>query len=157
MFLRSHKLAALRYLKQTFTFSMGFPGVSGCKECACNAGDLDLIPESGRFPGKGNGEFHGQRSLAGYSPWRLRGWDMTEWLAQNTHLKNKSPFLLTDSSLLKFCDFRCLYCPSDYCEQVSDCLQFCFVVVFLFVCLFYCELRNCFVISGCRENRTLFT
>ena len=34
---------------------MGFPGVSGCKECACNAGDLDLIPESGRFPGKGNG------------------------------------------------------------------------------------------------------
>ena len=26
------------------------------------------------------GEFHGQRSLAGYSPWGRRGSDMTEWL-----------------------------------------------------------------------------
>ena len=25
------------------------------KESACNAGDLDLIPGSGRFPGEGNG------------------------------------------------------------------------------------------------------
>ena len=44
-----------------------------------NAGDrrdAGLIPESGRFPGRGHsnslqylpGESHGQRSLAGYSP-----------------------------------------------------------------------------------------
>ena len=41
-------------------------------------GDLGSIPESGRPSGEGNGntfqyslpgEFHGQRSLAGYSPW----------------------------------------------------------------------------------------
>ena len=31
------------------------------KESACKAGDLGLIPGSGRSPG--------QRSLAGYSPW----------------------------------------------------------------------------------------
>ena len=43
MFLRSHKLwQPFRYLKQTFTFSMGFPGVSDCKECACDAGDMDF-------------------------------------------------------------------------------------------------------------------
>ena len=33
----------------------GFPGGSDGKESACNAGDLGLIPESGRSPGEGNG------------------------------------------------------------------------------------------------------
>ena len=54
-------------------FYLGFPcGLDG-KESACNAGDLDLIPELGRCPGGGHGnplqysclENHrGQRSLA---------------------------------------------------------------------------------------------
>ena len=48
------------------------------KESACNAGDPGSIPVSGRSPGEGKwqptpvflpGESHGQRSLAGYSPW----------------------------------------------------------------------------------------
>ena len=44
------------------------------KEPACNVGDIGSIPGSGRSPGEGNGEplqysCHGQRSLAGYSPW----------------------------------------------------------------------------------------
>ena len=43
---------------------VGFPGGSDGKESACNAGDRCLIP--------GPGEFHGQRSLAGYSPWGYR-------------------------------------------------------------------------------------
>ena len=51
----------------------GFPGGSGCKESACNAGELGSIPELGRCPGGGwqptpvflPGEFQGQRSLAG--------------------------------------------------------------------------------------------
>ena len=34
---------------------MGFPSVSVSKECACNVGDLGLIPGSGRCPGEGNG------------------------------------------------------------------------------------------------------
>ena len=33
----------------------GFPGDSSGKESACNAGDLDSIPGSGRSPGEGNG------------------------------------------------------------------------------------------------------
>ena len=31
------------------------PGGSHSEESACNAGDLGLIPESGRSPGEGNG------------------------------------------------------------------------------------------------------
>ena len=36
-------------------YHTGFPGGSDGKESACNAGDLGLIPESGRSPGEGNG------------------------------------------------------------------------------------------------------
>ena len=35
--------------------TLGFPGGSVCEESACNAGDLGLIPGSGRSPGEGNG------------------------------------------------------------------------------------------------------
>ena len=34
---------------------MGVPRSSEGKESVCNAGDLALIPVSGRFPGEGNG------------------------------------------------------------------------------------------------------
>ena len=34
---------------------VGFPGGSDSNESACNAGDLGLIPESGRSPGEGVG------------------------------------------------------------------------------------------------------
>ena len=53
----------------------GFPGGSDVEESACNAGDLGLIPGLGRFLWRREwqstpvflpGEFHGQRSLAGY-------------------------------------------------------------------------------------------
>ena len=36
---------------------MGFPGGSDGKESACNAGDPGSIPESGRCPGEGNGNW----------------------------------------------------------------------------------------------------
>ena len=38
------------------------------------------------------GEFHGQRSLAGYSPWGSKGSDTTEWLSislPSPHLENR--------------------------------------------------------------------
>ena len=68
---------------------MGSPGGSDGKESACNAGDPGWIPGSGRSPGKGNDftlwysclENHGQRSLAGYSPWGHKESDMTERLS----------------------------------------------------------------------------
>ena len=47
-------------------------GDSDGKQSACNAGDLGSIPGLGRWlhtPVFLPGEFHGPRSLAGYSPW----------------------------------------------------------------------------------------
>ena len=69
---------------------MGFPGSLGSKESACNAGDLVSVPGLGRYPGEGNGlptqvfwpgEFHGQRRLAGYSPWGRKESDPTQGLS----------------------------------------------------------------------------
>ena len=37
-----------------FTWFLNFPGSSGGKESVCSAGDLGLIPGSGRSPGEGN-------------------------------------------------------------------------------------------------------
>ena len=60
---------------------MGFPGGSDGKETTCNEGDLSLIPGLGRSREGGHDNPlqysclenpHGQRSLAGYSPWGRR-------------------------------------------------------------------------------------
>ena len=60
---------------------MGFPSSSDSKASACNAGDLDSTPGSGRSPGEGNGNSlqysclenpHAQKSLVGYNPWGRR-------------------------------------------------------------------------------------
>ena len=65
----------------------GFPVGSDSKESACNAEDLSLIPGLGKSPGGGHGNplqysclenSHGQRSLAGYSPWGCQVLDTTE-------------------------------------------------------------------------------
>ena len=67
----------------------GFPGGSDSKDSACNAGVLNLIPESGRSPGKGNG-YPPQYSCL-ENPMDRWAWqatvhgghkklDMTEWL-----------------------------------------------------------------------------
>ena len=45
------------------------------------------------------GESHGQRSLAGYSPWCCRESDMTEWLNTN---KNTQSLSEADEPNLKF-------------------------------------------------------
>ena len=42
-------------------------------------GKLDLVM-SQPTPVFLRGDFYGHRSLAGYSPWERKGWDMTEWL-----------------------------------------------------------------------------
>ena len=65
----------------------GFPGGSNGKESTCNAGDLGSIPWVGKSPWRRvwqptpiffPGEFHGQRSLVGCSPWGHKESDATE-------------------------------------------------------------------------------
>ena len=56
---------------------LGFPGGSDHTESAHSVGEVGSIPRLGRPLGVGMathsiylpGEFHGQRSLAGHSPW----------------------------------------------------------------------------------------
>ena len=86
----------LNYYLNIWMF-LGFPGGSDCKESACNAGDLCLIPGSlrpwvRRIPWRREwlptpvflpGEFHGQRSLVGYGLWghRVRhNWATNIWV-----------------------------------------------------------------------------
>ena len=66
------------------------PGSSDGKESTCKAGDLGSIPRLGRSPREGYcnplqyscpENSHGQRSLAGYSPWGCKESDKTEWLS----------------------------------------------------------------------------
>ena len=58
---------------------MGFPGGSDGKASTCNAEDLGLVAWK-PTPVFLSGEFQGQRSLAGYSPWGLKELDTTEQL-----------------------------------------------------------------------------
>ena len=63
---------------------------SDSKESACSAGDLGFDPWVGKIPWRREwlptpvllpGEFQGQRSLAGHSPWGRRESDMTEQMS----------------------------------------------------------------------------
>ena len=72
--------------------TMGFPGGAVVKNLPANAGDTRFIPWVRKFPWRRKwqptleflpGTFHGQRSLAGYSPWGCRvGHD---WATKHTH------------------------------------------------------------------------
>ena len=75
---------------KSLSTGLGFAGSSDGKESACNAGDLGLIPRLGRSPEGGHGNPlqysdlenpHGQRSLAGCSPWGCKESDTTEHLS----------------------------------------------------------------------------
>ena len=65
----------------------GLPSGIVVKNMPTNAGDADSIPGSGRFPWSRKwqstpaflpGKFHGQRSLAGSSPWGGKELDTTK-------------------------------------------------------------------------------
>ena len=70
---------------------MGFQGgfvVKNLLVSAGDTGDVGSVPRLRRSSGRGNGnpvqysnrkKFHGQRTLAGYSPWDHRESDMTEY------------------------------------------------------------------------------
>ena len=69
------------------------------KKSSCSAGDLGLIPGLGKSPGEGYGNPlqysllenpHGQRSLAGYSPWGRKESDTTD----STYLQNLASALI---------------------------------------------------------------
>ena len=86
----------------------GVVGGSDGKESTCNVGDLGLIPGLERSPGGGQGNPlqysclenpHGQRSLAGYSPWGHKELKTTEWLSTAQHSTGWLQLDLTDSGI----------------------------------------------------------
>ena len=71
--------------------------LSDGEESACNAGDPGSIPGWWRFPWRREwlptpvflpGEFNGQRSLVGCSPWGCKESDTTEWLTLSEDIRN---------------------------------------------------------------------
>ena len=90
-----------------YIFTLGFPGGSNGKESAGNAGDLGLIPVVGISPQEWHGKplqysclenSHGQKSLAGYTPWVHKESDTTERLSML--------LLLSHFSHVRLCDPR---------------------------------------------------
>ena len=87
-----YDLPLIRELNMTerLTLSLlGFPDGSDGKESAFSSGDLGSIPWIGKILWRREwlptpvflpGEFHGQRSLAGYSPWDCKEVDTTQQL-----------------------------------------------------------------------------
>ena len=87
----SHCSAVFRFsiLKEVvLILVLGFPGASGVKNPPASAGDMSSI---GKIPWRRKcqrplvflpREFHGQRSLAGHSPWGHKVLDRTEQLRQ---------------------------------------------------------------------------
>jgi len=81
-------------LSEFFIFSGYKSLIENGKEFACNVGDSGLIPESGRFPGEGNGnplqysclENSMDRGAWWASPWGRKKPDMTEWLTLSLSL-----------------------------------------------------------------------
>ena len=68
-------------------FHQGFPGGSAGKRICLQCGRPGFDPWVGKIPWRRErlpspvfwpGEFHGQRSLEGYSPWGYKESDMTE-------------------------------------------------------------------------------
>ena len=88
-------------------YQLGFTGGIGVKNLPANAGDArdtDSIPGLGRSPGVGNGiplqyswpgKFHGQRSLAGYSPWAHKKSNMTEHNTVTVYQLEEVPLYLS--------------------------------------------------------------
>ena len=86
-------------------FFQHFPGGSDSKGSACSEGNRGWISGLERSPGGGHGNPlqysclenpHGQRSLAGYSPWGLKELDTTERLS--TKCQGQHP-LMTDVTI----------------------------------------------------------
>ena len=85
------------------------------KNLPASARDVGLIPGSGRSPGEGNGnptpvflpgKVHGQRSLAGYSPWGRKKSFQTRLSDQTTRPKQEKR-----------------YCSSLYSEIITTALS----------------------------------
>jgi len=88
-------------------------GGSDVRESACNVGDTAMFdPWLRRIPWRRErlptpvslpGELHGQRSLAGYSPWGHKGSDTTEQLTHGRHTVSRQRSQSVNPGILTLC------------------------------------------------------
>ena len=107
---------------------LGFPGSPDGKESSCNTGDLSLICGLGRSPGRRHGNPlhssclenpHGQRSLAGCSPWSHKELNTTERLSIAE--ASQSP---SNSLPKKICQYYAFYTDEESSRSLT-CYHFC--------------------------------
>ena len=99
---------------------------SAGKESACNAGDLSLIPELGRFPGEGKGyplHYFGLEKSMDYSPWNCKESDTTERLSLSMIAVTFKMYSLIDqgrsSSVFAGAPFIPCACFADYVLHIQ--------------------------------------
>ena len=96
---------------------LGFPCSSFGKESACSAGDLGLIPGSGKIPWRRKWhttpvflprKSHGQRILMGYSPWdrKSQTW-LSNWNTTTTTMTEGNKLPLGLSRLIFSWHWKC--------------------------------------------------
>ena len=144
----------------------GFPGGSDCKESACSAGDLGLIPGLGRSPGEGNGNPfqysyvenpYGQRSLYGCSPWGRKESETTGQLSTvciNTFL-NPHPYFSLSHFLLPSANRQFVFCESVsfFLYSLICCLfQIPYIVITYSICF---SLSDLFHLTACKSNHVV--
>ena len=92
-------------LLNNYILTSGFPSGSDGKQFAYSAWDPGSILGLETSPGKKwrqstavflPGEFHGQRSLMGYSPWGCKESDTTEWLSLSFFTSEQSGHFYVD-------------------------------------------------------------
>ena len=151
---------------------MGFPGGPDSIKSDCIAGDLGFDPWVGKIPQRREwqpnpvslpGEFHGQRSLVGYSPWGCEELDITDQLTHtHTHTHTSALSLLlrltftfgilqcyqkSRYGLLFICPSRKLFCFLNL--RINFLGQFwkCFILIFenyLFLIIFTLFFQKCY-------------
>ena len=89
------------------------------KESACNAEDPGLIPESGRFPGEGNGNPFQYSCLVNSMDrsWSHKELDTAKWL---THFENKTKSFKKLYLYKEVIYFPCLWSLGTNLEQPKD-------------------------------------
>ena len=93
------------------SYSLGFPGGSDSKEGACSAGGREFDPWVRKTPWRSEwqptpvflpGDFHGQRSLVGYSPWGHKESATTQQLAHTHTVKYAKNIVHSPEGLVLF-------------------------------------------------------
>ena len=112
---------------------LNFPGGSVVEKVPANARDMGSVPGSGKSPWRRKwqptpvflpGEYHAQRSLAGYSPW---GHKRVEYDLNNNNGNNNKLCIsishVTSNSLQVWFAFllvqHCLFCVQQYLIHIS--------------------------------------